>query len=72
MAAIDDKIDELTQADAERHAALLDEIKQLADAIAAQAPPDLTPQIAKLQTLVDAAKADTAALKADDPAAPTP
>ena len=72
MSALGDKITELEGADAERHAAILSEISDLAKAIAAQAqaPPDLSQEIGRLQTLVDAAKGDTAALKADDPAPP--
>ena len=50
---LDAKLAELTDA-------VTNELKQLADAIAAQAP-DLSPQVAKVQSLIDA-------LKADDPA----
>ena len=50
---LDAKIDELT-------GAVSTELQQLADAIA-KAAPDLAPQVAKIQGLIDA-------LKADDPA----
>lgn len=56
QADLDAKLDEL-------QAAITTELQQLADAIAAQAP-DLAPQVARVQSLVDA-------LKADDPAAPS-
>jgi hypothetical protein len=54
---LDAKLDELT-------GAVSFELQQLADAIAKTAP-DLAPQVAKVQSLIDA-------LKGDDPAPPTP
>jgi hypothetical protein len=53
---LDAKLDELK-------ASVSKELQQLADAVAASAP-DLSPQVAKVQALIDA-------LNADDPAAPT-
>ena len=52
---LDAKLDELK-------ASVSKELQQLADAVAASAP-DLSPQVAKVQSLIDA-------LNADDPAAP--
>lgn len=55
--------EELNAKLAELSDAITTELQQLADAVAAQAP-DLSPQVAKVQELIDA-------LKADDPPAPT-
>ena len=54
---LDAKIDELT-------GAVSFELQQLADAIARSAP-DLAPQVAKVQAMIDA-------LASDDPAPPAP
>lgn len=68
--ALDAKLDELAVADAARQTAIKKELDQLAAAVATQAP-DLTPQVAKVQALIDSAGADKASLDVDDPA-PTP
>jgi hypothetical protein len=71
MSDVDDKLSALEAAQAANHAAIANELQQLATAIANQAP-DLTPVVNRLITLTNAVQADTAALNADDPQPPTP
>jgi transglutaminase/protease-like cytokinesis protein 3 len=71
MSDLDDKLAALEAAQAANHAAIANELQQLATAIANQAP-DLTPAVNRLISLTSAVQADTAALNADDPQPPTP
>lgn len=64
QAALNAKLTELADA-------ISAEMKQLADAIAAQAP-DLSPQVAKVQELIDALKSDDPAPVAAAEPTPTP
>lgn len=57
LAELDAKLSELANG-------IATEMQQLADAVAAAAP-DLSPQVARIQGMIDA-------LKSDDPAAPAP
>ena len=66
LADLEAKLSELEAANAAAHAAISNEIKQLADAVAAQAP-DLAPAVARVQAVVDSLTADKSAMDADDP-----